>query len=66
MKTKNIMPRLLLAPALFLCVTLFQGCTVIKVVDAAASTAIGVTKATVKTTGKVAGAVIPDGKKEEK
>lgn len=66
MKTKNLMTRLLLVPALLLCVTAFQGCTVVKVVDAAASTAVGVTKATVKTTGKVAGAVIPDGKKSEK
>ncbi len=42
-----------------------SGCTVIKVVDVAASTAIGVTKVAVKTTGKVVGAAIPDGDDED-
>lgn len=46
---------------------MLNGCTAIAVVDAAASTAVGVTKAavgvtttTVKGTAAVAGAVIPD------
>jgi sugar phosphate permease len=44
-----------------------QACTVVKVVDAAASTTVGVAKGTAKVGGKVAGAAIPDGdKKEEK
>jgi uncharacterized protein YceK len=51
---------------------LLQGCTAIAVVDAAASTAVGVTKAavgvtttTVKGTAAVVGAAIPD-KKDDK
>ncbi len=43
-----------------------QACTVIRVVDAAASTTIGVAKGTAKVTGKVAGAAIPDGDKKKK
>ena len=42
-----------------------QACTVVKVVDAAASTTVGVAKGTVKATGKVAGAVIPDGEDDD-
>ena len=42
-----------------------SSCTVVKVVDVAASTAIGVTKTAVKTTGKVVGAAIPDGDKDK-
>lgn len=42
-----------------------QACTVVKVVDAAASTTVGVAKGTAKVTGKVAGAAIPDGKDKE-
>ncbi|MCA1790778.1 MAG: NF038104 family lipoprotein [Thioalkalivibrio sp.] len=49
-------------PLLFLLCLLSSGCTAVKVVDAAASTAIGVTKGTVKTTGRVIGAAIPSGK----
>lgn len=45
---------------------LFQACTVVRVVDAAASTTIGVAKGTVKTTGKVVGAAIPDGDDKDK
>jgi len=41
-------------------------CTVVKVVDAAASTTIGVAKGTAKVTGKVAGAAIPDGDDKDK
>jgi hypothetical protein len=43
----------------FLCLLVLglSACTVVKVVDVAASTTIGA----VKTTGKVVGAVIPDG-----
>ncbi len=49
-------------------VALLSSCTVVKVVDTAASATIGVAKTAVKTTGKVAGAAIPDGddKKEKK
>lgn len=44
------------------------GCTVISLVDAVASTAIGVTKVAVKGTAAVVGSVIPGGEdeKEEK
>jgi len=38
-----------------------QACTVVKVVDLAASTTIGVAKGTAKATGAVVGAAIPDG-----
>ncbi len=55
--------RISLSMLLTLC--LLQGCVVAKVVDVAAGTAIGVTKVAVKTTGKVVGAAIPDGDKEE-
>lgn len=50
------------------CTTLIismSGCTVIKIADAAASTAIGVTKGAVKVTGAAVGAVIPDGDKKD-
>ncbi len=46
--------------------TLLGGCTVVAVADAVASTAIGVTKGVVKTTGKVIGAAIPDGDDKDK
>jgi hypothetical protein len=52
-------------PLLFLLFLLSSGCTAVKVVDAAASTAIGVTKGTVKTTGRVVGAAIPSGKDQK-
>lgn len=42
------------------------GCTAIAVVDAAASTAIGVGKVAAKGVTATAGALIPDGDKEEK
>lgn len=42
-----------------------SACTVVKVVDAAASTAVGVTVGTVKATGKVLGAAIPDGDNDD-
>ena len=45
---------------------LLQGCTVVRVVDAAASTTIGVAKGTVKATSKVVSAAIPDGNDEKK
>lgn len=45
----------------FLCAFSLQACTVVKVVDLAASTTIGVAKGTVKATGAVVGAAIPDG-----
>lgn len=51
--------------AAFVSITLCS-CTVVKVVDTAASAAVGVTKGAVKTTGKVVGAAIPDGDKDKK
>ena len=51
---------------LFFTTIFLSSCTVVKVVDVAASTAIGVTKGVVKTTGKVVGAAIPDGDKKDK
>jgi len=51
--------------SMLLTLFLLQGCVVAKAVDVAAGTAIGVTKVAVKTTGKVVGAAIPDGDKEE-
>ena len=55
--------------ASLLCASFFalsmQACTVVKVVDAAASTAVGAAKGTAKVTGKVAGAAIPDGDEDE-
>lgn len=42
-----------------------SSCTAIAIVDAAASTAIGVGKGAVKITGAVAGAAIPNGDDEE-
>lgn len=50
---------------LILTVTLLPGCTVVKVADVAASTAIGVTAGTVKLTGKAIGAAIPDGDNDD-
>ena len=60
--------RLLLPCRLFLTIlafTLLPGCTVVKVADVAASSAIGVTVGTVKMTGKAIGAAIPDGDDED-
>ena len=51
---------------LLICVPLMSGCTAIAVVDAAASTAIGVTKVAVKGVTATAGAIIPDGDDEKK
>ena len=42
------------------------GCTAIALVDAAASTAVGVTKVAVKGTTAAAGALIPDGDDKKK
>lgn len=50
---------------LILAITLLPGCTVVKVVDATASTAIGVTMGTVKMTGKAIGAAIPEGDEDK-
>jgi hypothetical protein len=69
MPTKSLVLSCVLLGGLALC----SGCTVVSAVDAVGSTAIGVTKGTVKTTGKVAGgaarttgraagAVLPGGK----
>ena len=43
-----------------------SGCSVISLVDAAASTAIGVTKVAVKGTTMAVGALVPDGDKDKK
>jgi len=51
---------------LLICVPLMGGCTAIAVVDAAASTAIGVTKVAVKGVTATAGALIPDGEDDKK
>lgn len=52
--------------ALFVLVLLSSsGCTAIAVVDAVASTAVGVAKVAVKGTTAVVGAVIPDGDDEK-
>ena len=68
------MPRMLRRPhRLLLCrllltmlpLPLLPGCTVVKVADVAASSAIGVTVGTVKMTGKAIGAAIPDGDDED-
>ena len=51
------------ARSIFLCFLVFglSACTVVKVVDIAASTAVGA----VKTTGKVVAAAVPDGDDDE-
>jgi len=46
-------------------VFLLSGCTAVKIVDAAASTAVGAAVGAVKVTGKVVGAPIPDGDEDE-
>ncbi|MCV6626398.1 MAG: NF038104 family lipoprotein [Cellvibrionaceae bacterium] len=45
--------------------TLLSGCTVVSIVDTAASAAIGVTKVAVKGTVAVVDAAIPDGDDDE-
>lgn len=50
---------------LLLALPLLSGCTVVSAVDVVAGTAIDVSVGTVKTTGKVIGAVIPDGDDRE-
>ncbi|NHN39037.1 hypothetical protein G8764_17160 [Pseudomaricurvus alcaniphilus] len=59
------MLKLSLKVTLFLALTQLFGCTAIAVVDAVASTAVGVTKVAVKGTVAVADAVIPDGDDDE-
>jgi len=44
---------------------LLGGCTVVKVVDTAASTAVGAAVGAAKVTGKVVGATMPDGDEDE-
>lgn len=51
---------------LLICLPLMSGCTAIAVVDAAASTAVGVTKVAVKGVTATTGALIPDGEDEKK
>lgn len=49
----------------FIVLALFlQACTVVKIVDVAASTTVGVASGAVKATGAVVGAAIPDGDDE--
>ncbi len=52
--------------ALALVVTMTSGCTAIALVDAAASTAVGVGKVAAKGVTATAGALIPDGDDDEK
>lgn len=52
--------------AVFAATLSLHACTVVKVVDVAASTTIGVAKGTAKATGKVVGAAIPDGDDDDK
>jgi len=56
---------LLLASSMVLAAGSMSGCTAIALADAAASTAIGVTKVAVKGTTAIVGAAIPDGDKKE-
>jgi len=65
MKQGNPMAKQCFFGVLLILLFSMSGCTVVKVVDAAASTAVGVTVGTVKATGKVLGAVIPDGDNDD-
>ena len=58
--------RVAMAAVMVLLALQVTGCTVIAVVDAVASTAVGVTKVAVKGTTAVVGAVIPGGDDDEK
>ncbi|MCV6622557.1 MAG: NF038104 family lipoprotein [Cellvibrionaceae bacterium] len=58
------MKTLLLALSIFVLLNL-QGCTVVAIADAAASTVIGVGKVAVKGTVAVVDAAIPDGDDED-
>ncbi|GAA6152026.1 NF038104 family lipoprotein [Pseudoteredinibacter isoporae] len=59
-------PSRLFLLALFLSnISLMQGCTVVAIADAAASTVIGVGKVAVKGTVAVVDAAIPDGDDED-
>lgn len=60
-----IRSRLFLLITLLASVSLIQGCTVIAIADAAASTVVGVGKVAVKGTVAVVDAAIPDGDDEE-
>ena len=52
--------------ALALVVSMTSGCTAVALVDAAASTAVGVGKIAAKGVTATAGALIPDGDDDEK
>ena len=52
--------------ALALVVSMTSGCTAVALVDAAASTAVGVGKVAAKGVTATAGALIPDGDDDEK
>ncbi len=52
--------------ALALVVSMTSGCTAVALVDAAASTAVGVGKVAAKGVTATAGALIPDGDDEKK
>lgn len=60
-RIKNMRSALVL---LFVASISLSGCTVIAVADAAASATVGAAKATVKTTGAVLDAAIPDGEED--
>jgi hypothetical protein len=54
-----------LSSALVSSLFLLSGCTAVKIVDAAASTAVGTAVGAVKVAGKVVGAAIPDKDEDE-
>ena len=60
------MKKIISVGMLLICLPLMSGCTAIAVVDAAASTAVGVTKVAVKGVTATTGALIPDGEDEKK
>ena len=60
------MKKIISVGMLLICLPMMSGCTAIAVVDAAASTAVGVTKVAVKGVTATTGALIPDGEDEKK
>ena len=60
------MKKIISVGMLLICLPMMSGCTAVAVVDAAASTAVGVTKVAVKGVTATTGALIPDGEDEKK
>ncbi len=60
------MKKIISVGMLLICLPMMSGCTAIAVVDAAASTAVGVTKVAVKGVTATTGALFPDGEDEKK